>query len=141
MKNKFWDFTIYVKSFSAKTALDSLSFKMIVDDDNITYRRGNFNKTFIDINNINNYTFYDINYMEIVPQSCDYEIINVVDWFKRNKNIHYSILFNGVKNKNLITNIRFYSLKDAFDFRLFFDGYIKLDNSTNENKKITMDNK
>lgn len=140
MKNKFWDFTIYVKSFSAKTALDSLSFKMIVDDDYITYRRGFFNKTFIDINNINNYTFYDINYMEIVPQNCDDEIINVVDWFKRNKNIHYSILFNGTKNKNLIANIRFYSLKDAFDFRLFFDGYIKLDYSITENKKITMDN-
>lgn len=137
-KTKYWDFTIYVKSFSAKTVLDSLSFKMITDGDYITYRRGIFNKSFIDMNDIKNYTFYDINYMEVIPQTPEDEITNMVEWLSRNSNIHYSILFTGTKNKNLITNIRFYSIKDAFDFRLYFDGYIKF-NQTTENKKITMD--
>ncbi|AXH72785.1 MAG: hypothetical protein [Caudoviricetes sp.] len=137
MKTKFWDFKVYIKSFSAKTALDSLSFKMISPENNIIFRRGKFNKEYIDFDNVKNYTFYDIGYIEIIPQSTDEEIIDMVEWFSRKKNLHYSILFTGNLNKNLQANIRFYSLEDAYNFRMYFDGYIVFENNTTKQTIIT----
>ena len=123
----FWDFKVKVKNFSAKTAMDSRDYKMLIYDDNIIYRRGKFNNDDITIDNIDNYMFYNVIYVDLKPSTSDSEQINMMDWFQTKKSTQYSIIFKNSSSNILDGTIRFYNISDAFSFRMYFNDYIIFD--------------
>lgn len=131
MENKklFWDIKVYIKNFAALTAMDSHTYQMMsYEDDYIVYRRGKFNKSDIDMSNIDRFMFYNMKYIDIIPQTNEAEMVNMMEWFQYKKSIAYSILIKKHKNNILEGTLRFYSLDDAYKFRMHFNDYIVFEN-------------
>lgn len=122
MTKKYWDIKVHIKNFAANTALEASTLHMIAEK--VVYRRGKINSDKINIENLEDYSFYDIEYVDLVPQDMEATMTNMMDWFLLRDFPHYSISLKNIKNKFLEGNIRFYSLQDAFEFRMFFNDYI-----------------
>ena len=115
----YWDFRISVKNFSASSVIDSRNMKMY---DMVTFRNGKFQEPQMGNDSISHLMVYSINYIDIIHN--DMERIDITDWLNHSISDGYVVKFSHVKNKIACASIRFYSLDDAFKFKLQFYNYI-----------------
>lgn len=115
----YWDFRISVKNFSASSVIDSRNMKMY---DMVTFRNGKFQEPQMGNDSISYLMVYSINYIDIIHN--DMERVDITDWLKSYIKDGYVVKFDNVKSKIASAAIRFYSLDDAFKFKIQFYNYI-----------------